>query len=292
MLSQARPLEQRLYAYHFENGGADDVLRELVKFQNPDGGFGHALEPDQRFAGSSVLATTVALGVLREVRADERPDLAAAAVAYLLAAYDPKIQSWLFLPAKANTAPHAPWWGYEEYPPKRWVESLDNPRPVIVGYLHEHADLVDPALLEQLTAATVARLHAAPGSIAKDDVECYVHLLETPGLPEGIREQMRPKLTDIVQQSVTREPDKWSGYCLKPLDVAPAPDSPMADALSELIDLNLDYEIEHQDDDGSWAPNWTWGDNYPDVWPQAEKEWRGVLTLTRLKQLRAFGRLE
>ena len=66
----------------------------------------------------------------------------------------------------------------------------------------------------------------------------------------------------------------------------------MADALSKEVELNLNYEIEHQHEDGSWLPNWSWGGNYPDFWPQAKREWQGILTLMRLKQLQAFGRLE
>ena len=42
---QARPLEQKLYAYHVEGGALTDVLGELARFQNSDGGFGHALVP-------------------------------------------------------------------------------------------------------------------------------------------------------------------------------------------------------------------------------------------------------
>jgi hypothetical protein len=288
----ARPLERSLYAWHFEDGEKEDVLRELGEFQNTDGGFGRALEPDLRFSGSSVAATTWALQILREVSTDRRPDQAEAAIAYLLDVYDHKIESWMFLPKEANTAPHAPWWGYKEYPPKRWDDCLDNPRPGIVGYLHEYSDLVPATLLERLTHATVARLNSVTGSMAKDDVQCYVCFLETQALPVQLREQILPKLQEIVKQSVTKEPEKWSGYCLKPLDVVSAPDSFMADALSEQVELNLNYEIEHQHEDGSWIPNWSWGDSYPDVWRQAEREWKGILTLLRLKQLQAFGRLE
>ncbi|MCK4793901.1 MAG: hypothetical protein KAV87_59795, partial [Desulfobacteraceae bacterium] len=81
-------------------------------------------------------------------------------------------------------------------------------------------------------------------------------------------------------------------YVLKPLHVATSPGSPFAGMLAAEVEANLDYEIERQDEDGSWAPNWTWGDNYPEVWPEAEREWRGVLTLKMLKLLRGFGRLE
>lgn len=65
----ARPLEQRIYVYEFVQGPKDAIFEALKAFQNPDGGFGNALEPDLRLPDSSVLATTVGMQVLREFEA-------------------------------------------------------------------------------------------------------------------------------------------------------------------------------------------------------------------------------
>nr|HMN27151.1 hypothetical protein [Caldilineaceae bacterium] len=55
-LSQfGRPLDQERFHLFFAGGSAQAVLAELAKFQNEDGGFGHALEPDMRAAASSAL---------------------------------------------------------------------------------------------------------------------------------------------------------------------------------------------------------------------------------------------
>ena len=54
----ARPLERALFAHAFEDGGRTPVLAALVPYQNDDGGFGRALEPDMRAEASSVVATT------------------------------------------------------------------------------------------------------------------------------------------------------------------------------------------------------------------------------------------
>ncbi len=42
----ARPIELALWNYYMEQGSIDDVLHNLSFYQNEDGGFGHALEPD------------------------------------------------------------------------------------------------------------------------------------------------------------------------------------------------------------------------------------------------------
>lgn len=67
LLESPRPLEAALFRYRFEEGDAAAVYSELARFQNPDGGFGNALEPDIHAQASSVVATTTALQLLRMV---------------------------------------------------------------------------------------------------------------------------------------------------------------------------------------------------------------------------------
>jgi hypothetical protein len=62
--------------------------------------------------------------------------------------------------------------------------------------------------------------------------------------------------------------------------------------LSHILPANLDYVIQSQGEDGSWSPPWSWFGAYPADWPQAERDWRGVLTLERLEWLHAYDRIE
>ena len=52
MLNQARLLERRLFAACFLGQPAARVVDALRGYQNDDGGFGHALEPDKRCPAS------------------------------------------------------------------------------------------------------------------------------------------------------------------------------------------------------------------------------------------------
>ncbi|MFC7614172.1 hypothetical protein ACFQV2_12105 [Actinokineospora soli] len=65
----ARVLDRHRFAYLFAGGDPDQVLRALDAYRNPDGGYGHALEPDGRGPDSQPLATLTALMVLTEVGA-------------------------------------------------------------------------------------------------------------------------------------------------------------------------------------------------------------------------------
>jgi len=61
LLTEARPLDGALFKHRFEAEPAAQVLAELGRYQNADGGFGQALEPDLRTTSSSPLCTGIGL---------------------------------------------------------------------------------------------------------------------------------------------------------------------------------------------------------------------------------------
>ena len=68
--SNARLLERRLFAYHFRGGARQAVLAALRAYQNEDGGFGQALEPDIRCPDSQPVPVQHALEIMDAVGAD------------------------------------------------------------------------------------------------------------------------------------------------------------------------------------------------------------------------------
>ena len=75
-----RPLEQDQLRYYFGDGTVDEVLGELSKFQNDDGGFGHAMEPDILMPNSSLLCSSVAFRVLRELEVSDDSEIVHSAI--------------------------------------------------------------------------------------------------------------------------------------------------------------------------------------------------------------------
>jgi hypothetical protein len=84
------------------------VIDALRGYRNPDGGFGHALEPDLRFPGSLPAPTLYALETLSEPGA-ARSEMARDARAWIaqIAAPDGGIP---FVLRGFEKYPHAPWW--------------------------------------------------------------------------------------------------------------------------------------------------------------------------------------
>jgi hypothetical protein len=283
--TSARPLEQALFRFHFEDGPATDVLCALAAFQNPDGGFGRALEMDMRTPDSSAIATTHALQTAREIGLASDHELVRRTLDDLRATCEAGV--WPIIPATANNAPHAGWWTTKNLA-ESWTHFRANPTAEMAGYLFLFGAAADEAWRQQVLRGVLDYLAAQPDKMNMHELLCFVRLAEMVELPEASRQ----KLARAVTATVECDPARWPKYGLRPLSVVKSPQSPYYAALRNAVDVNLDYLIREQTADGSWVPTWSWADEFPDVWPVARREWQGVLTLDALKTLRAFERLE
>ena len=296
LTTQARPLDRALFEHRFEAAPAERVLAELARYQNDDGGFGHALEPDLRTPSSSALATGIGLTVLKELKCSPEHTMVADAVQFLRETFDEQGQMWRVIPHDANDYPHAPWWHDEDGSLARTFDGfLIIPRAQIVGLLHDYSALVPADWLDATTEATVTAIETLGGDAfggGGDTLRYALDLVETEPLPQRFKDRLMPRLRELAAQVICRDPQEWNGYCATPLKIAPAPRSVVEDVLKGDLQRNLDYKIDHQSPTGAWEPTWTWGDFYREAWEQARLEWQGHLTLQTLTTLHAFGRIE
>jgi hypothetical protein len=278
----ARPLDLRRYQHLFEGADHRPVLDELAAFQNADGGFGRGLEPDLRLPDSSVLATIVAFQHLAELGGSD-PDLVGRAVGYLVGAHDPALNGWINIPPAADRFPRAPWWDHATI--QTWA-GWGNPSAEVLGYLLEHADLVDDALLQRLSEQAVRRLHEI-GDPERHEIKCFVRLYVR--APDALRSRLREPLAGHIKRATTTDPAEWEGYVATPLTFITAPDAPFADLFDrELLQANAVALREQMVDGTYWEPTWEWG-QFPDEWARARVELIGKLTVDHLRLLRAFG---
>ena len=291
--SRARPLEQRLARARLERGLYEPVLEALSDYRGSDGGFGHGLEPDARTPSSSALCTCLALRVLREAGCDDRHEMVRGAIEFLIESYDPGPKTWRVVPEDANEHPHAPWWHDEDGSLARTFDRfLIIPRALAVSHLLTFSSLVPPALLAEVSEETVETIERVPtlGGGGGSDLEYSIELCETPDLPPALRDRLERRIRTAIPEAVVRDRDRWRKYCITPLRIARRPDALGADLIRVELEAHLDDTIRRQSADGAWDPTWNWGDAYPDVWPVARTEWRGILTLRALTSLQAFSR--
>lgn len=297
---KGRPLERLLFEHEFERAPAWPVLDGLAEFQNDDGGFGHGLEPDSLTPASGALATSVGLKVLADIGAPASHPLVRAAVDYLQRTIDPVGRVWRIVPVEAASAPHAPWWQQEGLE-GRFNGFRLNPKADIVAQLHALHGAAPREWLDQLTTDVVATVRefvsssksgGHPGGLEMHDLIGAVRLLDAPGLDADVAAELRGLLAPAAVTAV-RAGGEGTGYGLKPLAVAPGPDSELAQPLAAEVLAQLDELIHQQADDGAWWPVWSWGDDSVGAPGYLSKvAWAGVMTLEALRSLQAFGRID
>jgi hypothetical protein len=287
LLQHARPLERALYRFHFESAPAAEARSALAAFQNEDGGFGRALEPDFRLPSSSAVATSQGFQYLRDAGVPARDPMVRAAVRWTQAAFDRAHERWPAVPQAVDGWPHAPWWSWTE-PGKPGFAA--NPGVEFVAHLWRYREAVDPAFLSDITARAEELVARLPDRPEMHDLLCVIHLTDTPSVPACLRNQAANWVRRTGPAIVARDPETWGAYGVKPLMLAPRADSLLAPLLGDAVAANLNYEIGRQGADGAWAPNWNWGGLFPRDWPQAEQEWKGVLTLQTLLTLKSYKR--
>ena len=291
-LEGCRELERAVCDFVLDGGPVWRVVDALEVFQNPDGGFGHGLEPDLLCGSSSAVATAAALRRITEVAAPPSHAMVANAIAWTQRTLDPHERTWRIVPTDAGTAPHAPWWDQEGLE-ERFNGFTLNPKADLVAHLYaidENADGWLDRLAEDVSRELENRV-AANVALDMHEIGGCVALLDAPHVPVQVRRRLHELLAPLVDANVARDAGAWSSYSLRPLAAAPKPGCAFAGQLSEVVHAELDYLIAEQAEDGGWWPTWSW-DRDEEVWLRQRQVWAGVLTVDALTRLEAYGRLE
>jgi len=270
--ANGRLLERRMFAALFEGADADGALDALRAYRNPDGGFGHGLEPDKRVPDSQPLDVEIAfqsMDVLGRVDSDLVAgacgflDRLGAGVALLTAAYRehpraPHFEDWALLPSLNPTAGIAAllW---------RW------------GVAHPWRELATSFCWQQIESGLPADAHGF-GEVLSFLAWC----------PERERaDRLTAALAErIASLEMFRLDPAAPGYGLTPLHFAPSPDSRWIGLFEPaVVEAHLDALAAAQRDDGGWPISWE------TLSAAAEADCRGMETLRALRTLSAFGRL-
>jgi hypothetical protein len=273
VLANARLLDRHRLAVLLHGGAVPPVLTALDAYRNPDGGFGHALEPDVRGPESEPAATLHALDVLAEVGALEDP-MVAGAVAWIAAIAGADGGVPFVMPA-ATLSPHAPW-----MVPTAGGSQLTFALAAVLS----EAGTDDPWLERATDWCWAAVAHP-------DDLHAYVvkySLAFLDAVPDEARavaaiESMRARIGADGTLPVAGGTENER---LTPLALSPRPGARSRVLFSaQQIDADLDRLEREQQDDGGWTFDFL-------GWSQGQSvEWRGIVTVLALATLRAHGRL-
>lgn len=274
----ARLIDRLLFEHRFGRGAAEDVVHALRPFQNEDGGFGNALEPDLRGPVSQPIHVDMAFRYLHEVGLAP-PELVARACTYLGSVSGDEGGVPAILPTVVRY-PRA-----EHWQPHAWIADALNPTAMLAGLLH--AMHFPHSWLDRADAFCWKRLGETKPSDGPELAAVYCFLNNAPDRRRAV--QAAEDVADAIPTAgfFALDPEDHTGeYALTPLHLAPTRDA-MAAALfaPELLDAHLDHLVSQQQDDGGWPVTWE---------PPSEcalLEWRGRQTVDALMTLQNYERL-
>ena len=287
VMKHARTLDQKMFQYHFESGPKNEAIRSLAKYQNSDGGFGNAIEPDFRLAASSPMATSVGLQYCEEIEIDSNHIMVQSAVRYLVSTYQTRGGYWPFTFLDVNEAPHAPWWHADEIvspSETRWP----NPNAELVGYLNKYPMYVPNAFLGTINRRALLNLESSEyieGLIY--DLICWNRAYSY--LPEPLRKRAKDKVERTLRKITPEIEGKLREVHI--FKIAPNPRSICYRLFPDVVEELIVSQISRQSNDGGWWPTWEWG-QYEDIWPIAKEEWAGKITASCLVALKNYDLIE
>jgi len=269
----ARLLERQRFAYHFLGGPKTAVLTALGAYQNADGGFGNALEPDKRYPGSNAIDIMTAFYILDEVDAVD-DGMVSRACDYLLQISSPEGGLPFAIP-QMRAYPHTPWWGTDNPHPPAEI----NPTGDIAGVLLKHQ--VNHPWLEK--AVPFCWQEQDPNRDSFEFIMPAVQFLTFVPQQDKAQVYLEQIRQTILNKKLVAYDRSLGGYIKFPLDWAPTPAHPLRGLFTDAeIKADLQAIIDTQQEDGGWPINWQ------TVSKAVELEWRGIVTLNRLLTLQAY----
>jgi hypothetical protein len=273
ILANARLLERHRMARLLHGGSVDPILAALRAYQNLDGGFGHALEPDVRAPQSEPASTLHALEVLAEIGALDDP-MVIGAVTWIGHIAEPDGGVPFVMPTAASS-PHAP-----------WMVPTEGGSQLTFGLVAALAEF-DGAVpwLERATEWCWERV-ARPDELDAYQVKYSLVFLDA--VPDEARavaaiERLRARIGQDGSMRVAGGTDEER---LTPLSFSARPGARSRALFTEAqIETELDVLERGQQADGGWTFDFL-------GWSEGQTvEWRGIVTLLALATLSAHGRI-
>lgn len=290
LLRNGRILDYTRFAFQFEDIDPVYVVEALKAYQNPDGGFGHGLEPDLWDPQSSPIQTWAVLEVIEETGIPDDHELVINLIDYLIHKAERIDGKWLTLHPAFNDHPHAPWWHYEKEN-RIWGY---NPTAALAGFCFWHTNPSSEVYSIALKLSQEAVAYFLENDITEPhELSCFVELYSYIACREQCESfgLFTEKLRQQILKTVEKDEKKWfSAYSVKPSVFVKSPKDAFYPDLKELIEKEVGLLLKNRNAEGVWDVTWSWG-QFPNAEAIALREWQGAQIIKNLKLLKAFGKL-
>jgi len=287
MQNNARPYDRAKWNFLFNGSSKQNIVDEMLKYQNSDGGFGNGFEADVLLPLSAAIPSAEAIFQAYDYELDCHAEWFVKLLAYFENTVQDIPKYWEDCPKEAMDYPHAPWWNYTPC-------TVFNPNPcaAVASAFIRYGTPSQQQLGFKIAEDCFALL--------KSNNFCGDHdSLNILALVEQLIAVDSPLITSEVADAMKRrilentcfDADKWHEYVFQPLEFVTSPDSAWYDTVKDGIEENFDFWLENINEEGVWSPNFSWGID-SDVARQVTRNWMGYLTVKRAKILKQFGRIE
>lgn len=282
VFTHGRLLERRRVGLLLHGGGVDGALVALGAYRNPDGGFGHGLEPDVRSPLSEPLSTLSALDLLASWELSDHPWVRKALEwTASMAAVDGSVP---FITRESLEWPHAP-----------WVQSTDGGSHLtygfaaatrLTGFSGGWAEAASDWCLSRLASAGSASSPAS-GELPAYEAKYALRFLASQGLGDP---SDHPALAALAHQLGVdgalhvvggAEDERIHAIDLlhNPWALTFPTELPERLVTADLLARDRDWLASGQRPDGGWTVDWP-------AWSPAQGlEWRGLRTVEALEIL-------
>lgn len=287
MQANARPYDRAKWNYLWGGGSKDAIVEEMLKYQNPDGGMGNGFESDVLCPLSAAIPTAEAIFQAYEYDLDCSADWFKSILGYFENTVQDIPKYWEDAPKEIMDYPHAPWWNYAPC-----TVFSPNPCGVVASALIRYGTDSQKELGYKIAEDCLGLLLSSDfcGDHDSLNMQALVEQLMQIGSPL-ISDEIVAAMRRRILENTCFDASKYNEYYFNPLDFVSSPDSVWYDDVKHGIEQTFDFWLDNINEEGVWTPNFSWGID-SDVSRQVTENWKGYLTVKRVKILLNFGRIE
>lgn len=288
MLHVARPLEMMRVRYIISEGTQEEVIDELIKFQNDDGGFGHGLEPDFINPHSSATQTWVACNILKEINIDPFHPVVIKLIDYLAHTFDATITRWHAIDLRNHLYPHAPWWE------KEGDLSSMNPSASLAGFIIKYGNpmLSIYAKAKKVVDEALDMIIDFKKEIERHELKCLIEMLDDIGgfyLKDPKYVKAKNQMILRMDDTIEKDEHQWfSAYVAKPSSLIKTHPSFGSEVFFDLLVSEIEHALNHQNDEHLWDITWQWS-SYKEAFEKAQKDWQSIIAYDYIKLIKDLG---
>lgn len=283
----ARPLEIAKWNLMFHNGSKDEIVKELLLYQNADGGFGSGLEIDTVTPESSALCASEAIKLAQDYDLDMNSEWMLKLLEWFEYSATDSPSFWDLVPPSLANYPHMKYLNYRpdiQFTPH--VCAIFAPALILYGTPAQRR-LGEKILLkcEDFIRTNQPSWHFEIMFLQRMYLD-----LEKAGY-EFDKQLFFHYIEEKVKEDICEDETKWLKFVALPLDLIQSPESPWYDGHEDSVEKNIDYYIDTLRADGTWPYKDSW-ETSSEPLRKISSNWAGYFAVKKVFLMQKFNAIE